>query len=282
MKPPVEEPTSSATAPGHVPAEMVERMGELDPAPRDPGMVLAPHLERRVGGERLPGLVDLALAGEDQAGEDQRLRLRPAFGEPAVDEQLIGADLDRHRPGREFPPEHDGKQRRHGHADEADPERKRPAADHHLERPDQPVEMDERHQREDDGGEGGEGLHEGLPIRPRDRGHASSYHPRWRPRSVRPRRPRRHFISGWMRVPKFSVPAMKSSKVEQHAAGIRHRRDLVEHARDAFVGADQGPHVEVHRALRSASWRTLVVVEVLSAAPWAPSQATASSSTPSR
>ena len=56
-------------------------------------MDLAAHLYRRLFGQRLPGLVDLALAGKDQAGEDQGLRPRPALGETAIDEQLIGAKL---------------------------------------------------------------------------------------------------------------------------------------------------------------------------------------------
>jgi hypothetical protein len=47
-------------------------------------------LERRVGGEPLPRFVDLALAREDQPGQDQRLRLRPALDEAAIDEELIG------------------------------------------------------------------------------------------------------------------------------------------------------------------------------------------------
>ena len=78
---------------GHVPAEMVEGVGQLDPAPRDPGMFLAPHLERRVVGERLPGFVDLALARKDQAGEDQGLGLGPTLNEAPVDEKLVGAKL---------------------------------------------------------------------------------------------------------------------------------------------------------------------------------------------
>src|SRR5688572_18909659 len=77
----------------HVPAEMIERMSELDAAARDPGMVAAPDLERRLLGQRLAGFLDLALAREDQAGEDQRLRPRPTLGETAIHQQLIGAEL---------------------------------------------------------------------------------------------------------------------------------------------------------------------------------------------
>ena len=54
-------------------------------------MIAPAHLERRIGGERLPGLVDPAVAGKDQAGEDQRLPARPALDQAAVDEELVGA-----------------------------------------------------------------------------------------------------------------------------------------------------------------------------------------------
>ena len=45
----------------------------------------------------LPGLVDLAVADEGEAGKNQRLRACPALGKAAVDEQLVGA-LFRHQP----------------------------------------------------------------------------------------------------------------------------------------------------------------------------------------
>jgi hypothetical protein len=38
-----------------------------------------------------PRLVDALAAGRDDAGEDQRLGPRPAFGETLVDEELIGS-----------------------------------------------------------------------------------------------------------------------------------------------------------------------------------------------
>ncbi len=54
-------------------------------------MVAALDRQRRGGIDRLPRLVDPPVAGEDQPGEDQRLRPRPAFGEAEGDELLVGA-----------------------------------------------------------------------------------------------------------------------------------------------------------------------------------------------
>ena len=71
---------------GYVDAEMIERMGELDAAARHPGMVATFDRQRRIGGEPIAGLVDPPLAGVDQTGEDQRLRLGPALRQPALDQ----------------------------------------------------------------------------------------------------------------------------------------------------------------------------------------------------
>ena len=60
-------------------------------------MIAAADRKRRLGGQKLPRLLDLALAREDESGKDQRLRASPAFGEAALDEQLVGADAERHR-----------------------------------------------------------------------------------------------------------------------------------------------------------------------------------------
>ena len=68
-------------------------MVEFDPAARHPRMVAPLHADGGIGGDLLPRLVDLAVADEGQSGEDQRLRARPALGQPAVDEQLVGADF---------------------------------------------------------------------------------------------------------------------------------------------------------------------------------------------
>src|SRR3546814_11640079 len=81
----------------YVPAQMhppmFQRVIELDAAARHPRMVAALDADRGIGGDRLPRLVDLAVADEGEAREDQRLRPRPAFGEPALDQQLVGALL---------------------------------------------------------------------------------------------------------------------------------------------------------------------------------------------
>src|SRR3546814_7383131 len=77
---------------------MFQRVIELDAAARHPRMVAALDADRGIGGDRLPRLVDLAVADEGEAREDQRLRPRPAFGEPAIDEQLVGALLCHQRP----------------------------------------------------------------------------------------------------------------------------------------------------------------------------------------
>ena len=53
-------------------------------------MIAPAHLERRIGGKRLPRLVDPALAGKDEPGEDQRLSSRAALDQAAVDEELVG------------------------------------------------------------------------------------------------------------------------------------------------------------------------------------------------
>src|SRR5579872_3825312 len=74
-----------------VEAEMIECKGELQPAARYPRMVAAGERERRVLIERSAALVDAPACGADQAGENQGLRLGPAFGEPLLDQQLVGA-----------------------------------------------------------------------------------------------------------------------------------------------------------------------------------------------
>jgi hypothetical protein len=72
---------------------MLERMSKLDPASRDPGMLLAAHLEQRVFGQRLPGFLDLPLPGEHEARKNQRLRLAPALHKTSIDKKLVNADF---------------------------------------------------------------------------------------------------------------------------------------------------------------------------------------------
>src|SRR5207237_10391599 len=81
----------------HIEAEMGETVVKLDPPARHPRMILAANLERRVLGEHLAGFGQLLLAREHRSGHDQRLSPRPALGEPAAYQQLVGA-LPRHQP----------------------------------------------------------------------------------------------------------------------------------------------------------------------------------------
>lgn len=75
--------------------EMIERMGQLDPAAADPGMIAPAHRDRRIRGQLLAGLVDPRLPGKHQPRHHQRLRPGAAFGQPALDQQLIDAALGR-------------------------------------------------------------------------------------------------------------------------------------------------------------------------------------------
>jgi hypothetical protein len=59
-------------------------------------MIASFQRKRRVCCELLAGLVDAPLTVADEAGEDQRLRLCPAFGEALLDEELIGPPFCRH------------------------------------------------------------------------------------------------------------------------------------------------------------------------------------------
>ena len=77
----------------HVPAEMGKTVIELDAAARHPGMVTPLHLQRRIRGQRVAGLGDLAVTGKHQAGHHQRLRAGTAFNQPAFHQQLIDARL---------------------------------------------------------------------------------------------------------------------------------------------------------------------------------------------
>jgi hypothetical protein len=74
-----------------VDGEVVQGMGQLDPATRHPGMVLAGQPQRAVAQQNLGGLAQFPAFGLDQAGSDQRLRPGPALGQPANDEKLVGA-----------------------------------------------------------------------------------------------------------------------------------------------------------------------------------------------
>ena len=84
MKPPVEAPTSRQSSPAGSIAERVERVRELLAPARDEPRPALDH--------ELDGLVDLLArlrVARHEPGEDQRLRLRAALGEPALDEQHV-------------------------------------------------------------------------------------------------------------------------------------------------------------------------------------------------
>ncbi len=70
---------------------MLQRERELEPAARHPRMIAPGDGQLRILGQRGAGLVDAPAGGGHQPGHDQCLRLRPALGETAVNEQLIGA-----------------------------------------------------------------------------------------------------------------------------------------------------------------------------------------------
>ena len=89
-------PDVEADAPGRREREMIERMGELDAAAGDPGVVLAAHVERRVGRQRFPRLRNSPLAREHPPGQDQSLAAGPALGETSLDQKLVRPLL--HRP----------------------------------------------------------------------------------------------------------------------------------------------------------------------------------------
>ena len=77
----------------YVEPEMREAMIELDPAARNPGVILAPYFQRCIIGEHVASLGQFPLTGKHGPGHDQRLGSRPAFRKSAGDQQLVRADL---------------------------------------------------------------------------------------------------------------------------------------------------------------------------------------------
>src|SRR3546814_5354903 len=73
--------------------EVLERVGQLQAAAADPGVVLAAYLEGLVFRNRFAGLGELALAGEDLAGHDERLGLGTALHQAALDQCPVGTAL---------------------------------------------------------------------------------------------------------------------------------------------------------------------------------------------
>src|SRR3546814_2667508 len=93
--PPGRRPDIDRDRARHLPAEMVEPVRELDPPARHPRMIAPAHPDRRVRRHLLPRPLALALADEHQPRHHQPLRPPPRFGEPAIDEHLSEAGLDR-------------------------------------------------------------------------------------------------------------------------------------------------------------------------------------------
>ena len=91
MKPPVEAPTSRQSSPATSSPKASSACGELLAAARD---------EAGAGGDlELRALVDLLARlrmSLHAAGEHERLRLRAALGQPALDEQHVQALLGAH------------------------------------------------------------------------------------------------------------------------------------------------------------------------------------------
>ena len=88
MKPPVDAPTSRQSSTSRVDAGRIERVRELLPSPRD---VRRRRGDREVG--RLVHLLARLLVPGNEAREHERLRLRAALGEPALDQQHVQALL---------------------------------------------------------------------------------------------------------------------------------------------------------------------------------------------
>jgi hypothetical protein len=72
---------------------MVQRMGELDASSRNPGMLGATQLQRLVNCDTGSGLVEALVARENEAGQDQRLRLGAALDQAALDQGHVQALL---------------------------------------------------------------------------------------------------------------------------------------------------------------------------------------------
>lgn len=68
---------------------MLQRMGELNPAPAHPGMIAPSHFQWRIGGQLMAGLCQFHLAGKHQTSHYQRLRAGAAFGKTSLDQQVV-------------------------------------------------------------------------------------------------------------------------------------------------------------------------------------------------
>jgi hypothetical protein len=82
---------SRATLPSTGIRKVGERMRQLDAAARNPGMVLAAQLERRLVGQQVAGLGDAPLAAEYLASQDERRGAAAGLGQATLDHKQIGA-----------------------------------------------------------------------------------------------------------------------------------------------------------------------------------------------
>ena len=72
-------------------AERGERMIQLEPAARHPGVILPTNLKWRVGCQLVTSLGHPPVAGEHLARQDQRLGTGAALGKAALGQQDVGA-----------------------------------------------------------------------------------------------------------------------------------------------------------------------------------------------
>ncbi len=63
-----------------------QRMIEFQPAARNPWVILASDIQRRILREHVAGLGDAAIGGKNLAGEDQRLRAGTRLNQAAVEQ----------------------------------------------------------------------------------------------------------------------------------------------------------------------------------------------------
>jgi len=91
VKPPVDAPKHCLA--GGVVLERVEGTPEFDAAARNVRVIRLPDVQRGLLIESVTALFDASAVGEDLAGENQRLRSRPRWGEATLGQQNVGADL---------------------------------------------------------------------------------------------------------------------------------------------------------------------------------------------
>src|ERR687887_69796 len=76
--------------------EVIEGVGQLDPAAGNPRVIAPFEGERGVWGELFARLVNPPPDTADEPGEDQRVRFRAALDETLLYQKLVGPPLGRH------------------------------------------------------------------------------------------------------------------------------------------------------------------------------------------